>query len=252
MTRTAVSFDYTRVDWSFVHRIMSENNRRLSRTHKGHSDTGSSDDKRPLLLSGPALRAQIERNAEEVGKFVHAQGVSLHPRSAREVRSILFQVADLTNQGTLPQGRFRTWPIAANQPPLTGGPTISGPDAKVSPDSIESELDDFCAGVWHRWPEISSDPVPLAAWAEWELNAGPLHPFYDGCGRISRYFAAALLVRGSCLIPLFENSTSYFFHANQGRDHFEVYFRSRIEDSVTLLRGMLSETRTSVDHESSG
>ena len=91
-------FDFTKVDWTFVHSIMAENNRRLSRTHRGHSDTGSSEQKQPLLLSGQALVDQIEDNEIDVHKFVHAQSTATEPQSPTAVRNILFQIADLTNQ----------------------------------------------------------------------------------------------------------------------------------------------------------
>jgi hypothetical protein len=82
--------------------------------------------------------------------------------------------------------------------------------------------------LWQNWSELVRDPVPAAAWAEWQLGGGPLHPFYDGCGRISRAFAAALLVRGGRLLPLFDTSAQYFAAGNEGDARFLVYYKSRI------------------------
>jgi hypothetical protein len=226
---TGKFFDYTRVDWTFVHKLMAENNRRLSRTHHGHSDTGSSELKHPLLLSGQALLQQIERNEIDVHKFVYGQSSAAEPQSSNAVRDILFQIADLTNRGTLPSGRLRTWEIGANQASLTGGPAISGPEAKVSPQRIEAALSAFCDTLWRRWPELPVDPVPVAAWSDWQLNGGEIHPFYDGCGRISRSFAASLLVRARCLLPLFDNKTAYFEAGNRSSAAFVQYYTERIE-----------------------
>jgi hypothetical protein len=222
-------FDYTKVDWTFVHRIMTENNRRLSRTHSGHSDTGSSEHKQPLLLSGQVLLDQLRRNEAKVHKFVHGQCTSAEPKSPNDVQGTLFHIAHLTNRGTLPGGRFRTWEIGANQASLTGGPAISGPEAKIPPQLIGLAVFEFAATVWSRWCELTTDPVPLAAWSEWQLNGGSLHPFYDGCGRISRSFAAALLVRFRRLLPLFDNKSTYFEAGNRGEAAFLEYYSKRIE-----------------------
>jgi hypothetical protein len=82
---------------------------------------------------------------------------------------------------------------------------------------------------------LAEDPVPLAAWAEWELGGGALHPFYDGCGRISRSFAAMLLIRASSLLPLFDDRRSYFDHGNRGRTAFASYMRDCIERCAQWL-----------------
>ena len=76
----------------------------------------------------------------------------------------------------------------------------------MPPEQIPDAIVKFAETVHVRWGELSKDPVPLAAWAEWELIGGPLHPFYDGCGRISRAFSALLLHRGGSLPPLYEDS----------------------------------------------
>ena len=68
--------------------------------------------------------------------------------------------------------------------------------------------------------------MPLASWSEWELNGGSLHPFYDGCGRISRSFGALLLMRASWLPPVYDNAASYFERGSRG--DFCEYMRERI------------------------
>jgi hypothetical protein len=223
-----ICFDYGQVDWTFIARIMTENNRRLSRTYKGQSDTGTSAEKLPLLLSGDALKEQVEQNEREVHKFIHAQRNAEAPSCAADVQKLLFHIADLTNHNLLPDGGLRTWPIEPNQRSLTSGEVISGPAAKVPPEKLETAIAEFAETIWDCWREIAQDPVPLAAWAEWELNGGSLHPFYDGCGRISRAFAAALLVRGRCLLPLFEDSAAYFTIGTCGVSDWVAYYRKQI------------------------
>jgi hypothetical protein len=65
------------------------------------------------------------------------------------------------------------------------------------------------------------------------LNGGRLHPFYDGCGRISRSFGASLLLRASELLPLFEDTHKYFAMGNDRM--FETYYQTRIKACAIWL-----------------
>lgn len=224
-----VSIDYTQVDWRFVSRIMRENTLRLSRTRQGKSDTGSAKKKEPLLLSGEALKEKVINNEEMVHQYVYSANCEAIPQSGEGVEQILYAIADIANEGLLPKGRFRTWEIHANQQSVTGGGAVSGPEAKVKPGELPQAVAYFCSEVSRCRDELGGDPVPLAAWAEWQLNGGPLHPFYDGCGRISRAFAAYLLVAGGHLLPLYDDSQSYFAHGNEGIEAFTAYVRRSIQ-----------------------
>jgi hypothetical protein len=237
-----VHFDYGKVDWRFVSRIMDENSQRLSRTRKGVSDTSTSADKRPLLLAGEQLRRQCRRNEEQVHRFIFGTRLSPPPRGPAEVLDLLHTIADMTNQGLLPAGRLRTWAIPAH--PGSVGAAGMGAVAKdkLPPEKLADAIEGFAGLVHQRWSELTADPVPLAAWAEWELNGGALHPFYDGCGRIARSFGGLLLVRGSCLLPLYDDSASYFRHGNQGPGEFISYVRRRIEDCSGWISAWRHET----------
>lgn len=215
--------------------MLNENSVRLSRTRKGISDTGTSRLKRPLLLAGDALRSKTQENEQRVYAFVAEAGDLPRPNSPADVREVLFRIADMTNEGLLPVGRFRTWPIAANQKSHLDGSVISGPQMKVAPEDLEDAIDAFSLNVLNRWDELADDPVPLASWAEWELNGGSLHPFYDGCGRISRSFGALLLVRGGSLPPLYEDKRTYFEQGNRGAGAFAEYVRHRIKSARNWL-----------------
>jgi len=232
-------FDYDFVDWTFVSRILEENSRRLSRTHHGRPDTGTSASKLPLLLSGEALKEKTIANERTVHQYIF-ENRNAQIESATHVRDLLFRIADTVNEGLLPSGRFRTWPILANQRSLDGRTQVSGPQDKVPPEEIPAAVDQFCEAVWRRLEELAQDPFALAAWAEWELNGGLLHPFYDGCGRISRSFAAALLVRAGRLLPLFADWDTYFSAGNRGTTAFLEYYRLRIGACRHWLDGRAS------------
>ncbi|HEV3145465.1 MAG TPA: Fic family protein [Gemmataceae bacterium] len=228
-------FDYQSHDWTIVARIMNENSLRMSRTRHGKSDTGTSEKKRPLRLSGEALQRRCAQNEERVQQFLFANRNGPKPRNAEQVLELLWTLADMTNDGLLTAGKLRDWPISAQQLSPDGQP-VAGPEAKVPPNELPAALADFSAAVFRRWEELPADPVPLAAWAEWELNGGKLHPFYDGCGRIARSFAALLLLRGSWLLPLYDSPAEYFAHGNRGTDAFISYMRARIAECAGWLR----------------
>src|SRR5579864_826678 len=225
-------FDYDCHDWTFIGRILNENSLRLSRTRQGKSDIGTSGKKLPLLLSGAALRARSAWNEEQVQQFLFSTRQAPKPENPEQVQQLLCTIADLTNDRLLPAGKLRDWPIAAEQVTASGEP-VSGPEPKVPPEELPSELARFTLAVFERWDELQTDPVPLAAWAEWELNGGRLHPFYDGCGRIARSFAALLLLRGSWLLPLYDSPVQYFAHGNRGVSVFAGYMRDRICDCAS-------------------
>jgi hypothetical protein len=212
-----------------VARILDESSRRLSRTRSGVSDTRTSSSKQPLLQAGDALRQRAAENERRVYRFLFDTRKHLPPASGEAVLQILLTVADMTNDGLLPDGRWRTWPIGAWAPAADGSATaISGPEAKVPPELLPEATRSFCETVQGRWRELGHDPVPLASWAEWQLNGGVLHPFYDGCGRISRSFGALLLIRGGCLLPLYDGMAGYFEHGNRGTAAFCDYVRFSI------------------------
>lgn len=228
--------DYRSVDWQFVSRILNENTLRLSRTRQGKSDTSSSKKKKPLLLFGKALQEKVIYNEKRVHQYIYRVDSITIPKSSEGVKQILFTIADMTNEGLLPKGRFRIWEIHANQQSLISGAIVSGPEAKLRPEELPQAIDDFCSEVFCRWDELYRDPVPLAAWAEWQLNGGILHPFYDGCGRISRAFSAFLLIVGGHLLPLYNNSQSYFAHGNKGIETFTVYVRQSIDQCAKWIK----------------
>jgi hypothetical protein len=102
---------------------------------------------------------------------------------------------------------------------------------------LPAALDRFADALHRRWAELAVDPVPLASWAEWELNGGGLHPFYDGCGRISRSFGALLLIAGGWLPPLYDDADSYFAHGHAGPAAFAAYVSGRVAACADWLRG---------------
>lgn len=222
-------FDYDKVDARFVLRIVNRNDRSLSRTQTGVSDTSASRSKRKLLLEGQELREQVLENQWRVCQMIFDSRTDPPPRSLKEVEELLFAVADLTNDRLLPNGRLRSWEIPYRHESIEDDGFRPSPHRPIPPNKVLSAVREFATTILTRWAELKIDPVPLAAWAEWHLNVGPLHPFYDGCGRISRSFSSLLLLRGSSLLPLFEDRNTYFAKAIQGTEVFMPHFQSCVE-----------------------
>jgi hypothetical protein len=212
--------NYDVYDWRFLARILDENSVRLSRTRSGVSDTSTNREaKRKLLLEGDALKARSAANERRAQQWLFDGRHDPPPRSAGEVLQLLWRLADTVNDGLLPTAdKLRRW---------DSRPDPAAPP-RVAPDELPEALEAYAEVVWRRWPELAGDPVPLASWAEWELNGGTLHPFYDGCGRISRAFGALLLVRGSWLLPLYEDRDTYFGQGHRGERAFADYVRARV------------------------
>lgn len=228
-------FEYEQVDRQFVSRILNENSLRLSRTRQGISDTSTSASKAPLRAAGDDLKRRSAENEQRAHRLIFETRIDPTPGSVDAVKVVLFQIADLTNEGLLSNGRFRTWPIGEQLIPLEdGGVTVAKP--KIPPDGLVEAVCAFCTRVFENWHLLKTDPVKLAAWSEWELNGGSLHPFYDGCGRISRSFGAALLIRGSCLLPLYDGTSSYFKAGNSGEEAFCDYMRKSIKACAKSLQ----------------
>lgn len=223
-------FNYDDVKWQFVARILKENSTRLSRTRGGESSTATSPEKQPLLLQGEALRRRAAANERRVQRFLFRSRHDPAPPDGKAVLDLLWQIADLTNDGLLPSTeKLRTWPSHPEPP--------APPGNRVEPASLAAALEQFAGEVHRRWPELAVDPVPLASWAEWELNGGSLHPFYDGCGRISRAFGAMLLLRASWMLPLYQDQALYFAHGHRGPKGFADYVRRRITACTRWVGG---------------
>lgn len=229
--------NYDEHDWQFLARILDESSGRLSRTRAGVSDTTASESKRPLLLSGDELRRQSAANEAAVIQWIMRVRKQAAPAEPAEVRSRLLTIAELTNRGLLPAGPLRTWDVPYRKDPLGDDGYEPSPSRQIPATELDGAIDAFCRTVQARWSELQVDPVPLAAWSEWHLNPGPLHPFYDGCGRAARLFAAMLLVHANCLPPLFDDRPHYFEAANAGPLRFAEYFRERIDACAEWLRG---------------
>lgn len=235
----SITIDYDDRDCQLISRILQENSRRLSRTTSGFSNTQTHSRKLPLRFTGESLKEKARENEHAVGKWIYATRNDPPPHSRSDVLTLIWKVCDGINAELLPtKERLRCWPIGTYQKSLDGSNPSGRTEPKLDPDRLPEAMDRYADVLLERWSELSTEPVPLAAWAEWQLNGGPLHPFYDGCGRISRAYSAMLLVRGRTLLPIYDSLNNYFDHGHQGETAFADYMR----EGIRRCENWLAET----------
>lgn len=177
-------------------------------------NTDVSPDKVPLLISGSMLERTIERNRVLMANYI----LGAPPDSASnagDLHASVLTIASLALQGMLPSSLFRKWQLNDRK---------FGPEEdsrEVPPGRIQHELGELA----QRVIDSSLDPIRRAALLEWSIGTGPLHPFYDACGRIGRAAAALVLVQGGILLPNYPAREVYFSVSTKGWMCFEEGFR---------------------------
>jgi Fic family protein len=143
------------------------------------------------------------------------------PISATRVEEEFMVIEGAVNSELTRGGRFRTWEISRS--------TSAGTPQSFCPASrVELEFHKFCQSIAERSAR-SEKRVSLAIEVEWTLNAGWLHPFADGCGRISRLCSTLWLLRAGSRLPSFYSREDYYRNAAAGLAHFETYYRRAID-----------------------
>ncbi len=206
-----------------------------SRTAKGISDTSSSEEKPKLKTEGTELKDRATENFERTIRFVWQE--RYRPFQApQELRKFIEQVAAQISDGLLQEGQglFRTH------------------DTKFAHQSrkgdIEREFQAFIEKLFDEMHREHVDAVPLAAWAEQEIDSH-VHPFTDGCGRASKAISAWILGRYHMPLPQWESRDAYYANIDFGKntpESWAQYYRSRIEG---LIRPRTIYTHSHVDRD---
>ncbi len=184
--------------------------RRISRTFGGISDTSSSSLKKPLLLNGAKLADKIDENFQRAVYYLLLD--ETQPHSAADVRRLFLETYWIVNEGLLPgQAIWREWETKYNIPSA----------------GIRDAFDEFSRECYARMQNPSCDAISLSAWSEKELNTR-IHPFYDGCGRVSRAWSVAQLARVNCKWPVFSSREEYFSLIEQPLNVWTSAYRDRI------------------------
>jgi hypothetical protein len=188
----------------------------ISRTFKGRSDTSVSKEKVPLRLKDQDLIDKVRENfASAVTYLLQHRGQV--PFSAADVAGVHEAIVSRCNDGLLAEGvgRYRSW---------------DGAKGMVKPEEIKPELERFFEEFVRRVHDPSCDAVELAAWVEQRYNT-VVHPLSDGCGRVSKAWAAGILIAWGLPYPVFNSREEYFDHVLKPFDQWLEFFRARIEQA---------------------
>jgi hypothetical protein len=192
----------------------------LSRTAIGNKvSTAASPLKKKALLSGNALSSQLENNRRLIAEYIEWR-VTSPPKQEADFLESLLSMAGITGLRLFPEGIFRLWPYV-------GSDSLVFPEPdQVAPHNIYGAVVDFCFRSYSELNRASDADtlVKILAGIEWDIAVGPIHPFYDACGRISRYYTTLLSLWYSA--PIVDRGTreGYFQDANEGREDFQRLF----------------------------
>jgi hypothetical protein len=208
--------------------LLTHNDEVLSRTAKsGSVDVSVNSEKKPGLVKGRELARQVSENRTSVATFVSWQSSRANV-SSWEHAFCLATIGYLTGQGILPGGLFREWEYI---PPVDGLE-----NERVMPDKIPDEVVAIgCRAAKIQKLDSLEERIGMIGGIEWDLVVGPAHPFYDGCGRVSRYFSALLCMWNRVPLVKFESRDQYFDAARQGRSVFQKYFGSQSRVAIRIL-----------------
>jgi hypothetical protein len=199
---------------------LSDMDRTLSRTVIANAIlTTTSTKKRKALLEGDDLARQNERNRVLVAEFINWRRCS-PPSQAGDLLESLLTLAALTGLNLFPDGIFRKWEYVGSH-----GISFSASE-QVRPADIVDALIDLSCELFRKLGSADqfNDAIGIIADTEWEISVGPLHPFYDACGRISRYYTTLLSLWFSLPVVHRGDRVVYFSHAVQGRQAFRDFF----------------------------
>lgn len=204
---------------TYLLQALEGNDQALSRTAaSGASDTTVSVEKKPLRLRGEALMQAVDRNRAATARFI--EGLTAENlTSGKDLHALILAIAGLTLHGLLPAGIYRSWDLPEDR--------LYGPledSQRISIHEIDRRLlqvsDEIVTVVRH-------DPFTAASIAEWEIGIGPLHPFYDACGRISRAVSALILSTAGLKIVRHSSRDAYLGNGARGKAAFLGYLKSQ-------------------------
>ena len=192
----------------------------LSRTSAtGTVATGVHGLKRPALLSGDDLLTVIDRNRSLSAEFISWQAAH-RPTDRDGITAAVIALAWLVNLGITDGGLYRAWPY--DVPLVEGSAPLSG----ISPTQIAGGLDRLTAECLDLSNRSMVEIARQISRVEWEIGVGPLHPFYDGCGRVSRYFSTLLCLWHNVPMPIHTSREEYMRAATSGEMTFADYWIS--------------------------
>jgi hypothetical protein len=186
----------------------------LSRSGGGISDTSVSTKKPKLAFEGAELATQVSENFSRA-IWLSMMFLEQEAPTPEAIDRFLVSALAAVNHAIASDRhvKFRSW---HSQVPTHPAP--SNLPYRYAQMTVEfSEL-------FTSW---RSQPEAVAALVEQKLN-GEVHPFSDGCGRVSRALACAILARAGKSYPLFSSPDEYLQGINASRHEWIALYSCRI------------------------
>ena len=235
-------------------RIFLMNVERRSRTAKGKDEGAkTSSSKRPLLLQGNALAAQVRANMDELCADVYtAIAARTAPSVCRAFGERWFDIANLNVYGAhIYAKEFAELRLKAAQLRRSGMDarvneryrvwTPGYAIAQVHPLMLEEQMDRFYRLLSERLSdidrrvaagldphEISRSILHLMAITDVWMD-GELHPWIDGCSRVATAFVMWVAARYRLTPPLFAPARKEHYATIQDAAAHEDYLRACLE-----------------------
>ncbi len=222
--------------------IFNENIYRRSRSRKGISDTSTSKQKKPLLLSGDALREQVAENTKNLIDFVWDIG-GKDCRGPEEIRYVMESMYDIINYKLQPPDAYqeeiaRLEGQAEALRLLTDLPyrineryrvwDVSYTNIRARPVALEVWMDSLYAQIFEYGRMATEGHISqaeLLAFADVMID-GEIHPWLDGCGRSATATVMWLsLLKQDYALPLFHPDRDEHYRSIRDLSEHTQYFQ---------------------------
>ena len=189
--------------------------RTLSRTATtGKVDTAVSANKFAPSLDQAQLLAHLFRNRRRVIEYVLSRA-NRPPVTNGDFLATILSIGEIYSADVFESSLFRLWPYDYRK--FNPSSQLSVIDSTAVVPAL-MELDTL---VLSRIPD--SETLSLAGHIEWEIVFGPIHPFYDSCGRIGRYISALVSFWTNSALSVHTSRPIYLAAGASGRQVFLDY-----------------------------
>lgn len=246
--------------------VFRENIKRRSRTAAGKDKGGeTSKDKKPLALQGEALAAKVAINTEclivDVAATADRWAADMPADTGEAIRTSCERWFDMVNEGLYGPDAYGEEIAALEKDAAKVGPllevdlrinrryrlwTPQYTTAKVSPVLLETFMTAFydLLGVmlfdagFAREPDEPADlaqSAAIMAYADVMMD-GELHPWMDGCGRVSTALVMGIARTLGCPPPLFaETKDGHYAAIRDLMAHTEYFVAALRRGAVHVL-----------------
>jgi len=175
---------------------------KTSRTAQGTIDTSASTSKASQMQEGLGQDAIAQKAKENLSQTIHSLYVDRDRQfsNPQELRDFVEGVATGINQGITKEGVLIRSGEDSTKYPYT-------PIAELEPS-----MQQFYQELYDRINNPNSDPVDVAAWAEYRIDLSD-HFFADGCGKTAKAVSSWVLMRAGRPLPNYRGRDELYQNA---------------------------------------